>query len=313
MFFQNQQAVVSVLLPVHNGERYLRSSIESILRQTYKQIQLLVIDDGSTDRSRTIVNDFAAEDGRITLCPNGSNLGLIGSLNKGLGLATGEFVARQDADDISCPSRVERQIQFLQAHPEVGIIGSAMDCIDEKNRPLGHFRHPESDAAIRFGMLFDNVFIHTSVMFRRELLKRHELSYDPAFKHAEDYDLWTRILEITKGHNLEEALVQYRIHSDNVSHKNMTQQMRCADAISARQLQKLGRKPDLDSRTRRVMLHLFTNFLFDPSDKFSGDEKAVLPQLRNIAESAIEQFSSADVTLLAFVRWLERAMSMASP
>ncbi len=134
---------VSVLMSVYNGERFLRDSVESILGQTFTDFEFLILDDGSTDSTCEILEEYANKDARIVLVRNDRNLGLTRSLNKGLRLVRGEYLARQDADDISLPKRLEMQVKFLDAHPEVGVVGSALEIIDENGNTIPYGKHGE--------------------------------------------------------------------------------------------------------------------------------------------------------------------------
>ncbi len=230
---------ITVLMPVYNGEGFLRAALESILNQTFSDFELLVIDDGSTDASHEIAAAFA--DPRIRIETNGRNLGLIATLNRGLELARGEYIARMDADDISLPKRFERQIAFLDAHPQIGGCGTWF----EKVTPAGTTtrRMPDSPALIRLFLLFDNPFLHSSMMLRRRLLDTHGLRFDPAYPHSEDYDFWVRCTSIADMANLPEVLVRYNDHPANISHRFSQEQDTAANQIRVRQLVNLGIMP----------------------------------------------------------------------
>ena len=204
---------VTVLMPVYNAEGYLRQSIDSILLQRYPDFELLIINDGSTDASRKII--LSCEDPRIRLIDNETNLGLVPSLNRGLSLARGTLVARQDADDISHPLRLERQVEYLRRHPEIALLGTQGRLIDQDGRPTGKLDKPQESVSIRWFQLFDNSFIHTSVMFRQEIICGEFKGY-PSFLHCEDYELWSRVVLAHPVANLPERLVDYRIHPSSI-------------------------------------------------------------------------------------------------
>lgn len=256
---------ISVLMPVHNGEPYLREAIDSVLNQTFPDFELLIIDDGSTDASREICRSYA--DPRLRLEENGRNLGLITTLNKGLDLAKGEYIARMDCDDISLPRRFERQAGFMDAHPDIGICGSWYEKLDEGRAIV--LRLPTDHATLRFFMLFDNPFQHSSIFMRRSVLEAWELRFDPAFIHAEDYEFWARCSEHTGVANLPEVLLRYRSHPDNVSHRFKTGQHRTADQVRRRQLAQFGP----GATESEIQLHLaLANFEFSSA---SGEPEAV--------------------------------------
>src|SRR6266404_5082859 len=208
---------VTVLMAVYNGERYLRESIDSVLRQTFSDFEFIIVNDGSTDSSRDIVLSY--NDRRIRLTDNLENIGLTQSLNRGLLLARGEYVARHDADDISHPSRFEKQAKYLDAHPEIVILGSQARHIDERGRVLSSrlWARPVTEIGIRWVCMFDSPFIHSSVMMRCHILKDNYGGYNPAYDKNQDHELWTRIVYDHPSRNLVERLIDFRVHSKSLS------------------------------------------------------------------------------------------------
>ena len=201
---------VTVLMPVFNGERFLRQAIESILRQTYQDVELLIVNDGSTDASRDIVLSY--NDPRITLVENSENIGLAAALNVGIKLAKYELVARQDADDISLPERLALQVAFLEENQNVVLVGTQATIIDQKGFRVGLvLDHACTHDSIRWDLLFDNGFTHTSVMFRRSIIAQLG-GYDTAFRYCQDYALWTQVARRHCVANLDVCLVHYRVH-----------------------------------------------------------------------------------------------------
>lgn len=206
---------ISVILPVYNGEKYLRSAVESILTQTYPDFELILINDGSTDGSGEILDSF--QDERIRRIDHSHNQGLISSLNEGITLAGGEYLARMDADDISLPARFERQLAYLQAHPRVGVLGNQVRFLDEKlDETVWEYHYPSGHSEIAWKMMFMNIIPHPAVMLRRDILPQG-LVYDPDYPTAEDYELWTRLIFKTEFANLDEVLLHYRRHAETVS------------------------------------------------------------------------------------------------
>ena len=203
---------ITVVLPVYNGERYVGEAIQSVLGQTFSDFELLVIDDGSTDGTQKTLNGFADERLRILTFPE--NKGLVFALNAGLREAHSEFIARMDADDICMPQRFDRQVRFLEAHPEVSICGTWM-------REFGacdHLSRPETEPEqIRAGIFFGWVMNHPTIMMRCSLLQQYGLAYDEGFRHVEDFDFLIRASEVTRLANLPEFLVRYRKHDRQVS------------------------------------------------------------------------------------------------
>jgi glycosyltransferase involved in cell wall biosynthesis len=197
-------------MSVFNGQRYLVDSIESILCQTYSDFEFLIINDGSTDRSREIILSF--DDPRIRLIENPCNIGLTKSLNRGLELSKSEYIARQDADDISHTERLARQVQFLDENSDVALLGTRARAIDDYGRPRRStlLRIPVGIIAIRWYLIFQNAFIHSSVMFRRSIIWEKLKGYDNEFARAQDYELWSRTARSFKVENLSNTYLDYR-------------------------------------------------------------------------------------------------------
>jgi glycosyltransferase involved in cell wall biosynthesis len=227
--------VISVLLAVHNGGPLLDESIRSILAQTFTDFELLIIEDGSTDDS--FERASAYRDPRVRVIRNETNLGLPRTLNRGLAEARGEFVARQDADDVSAPNRFALQMAFLREHPEVVLLGSSSVRIDPDGRSIGTNDLPTTHDAIRWASLTDNPFLHTSVMFRCSVAL--ELGgYDETVR-CEDYALWNRMAERYPVANLPERLVFMREHAASVTRTQPTQVDESSRTILIRSLPSL--------------------------------------------------------------------------
>ncbi len=201
---------VTVLMTVHNAAPFLGQSIRSILAQTHRDLECLIIDDGSTDDSPAIAQSF--DDPRIRFVKNPQNTGQTACLNQGLDLATGDFIARQDADDLSQPRRLELQLAAFNRDPQLVLLGTQGWIINAAGHGRGGFNLPLRPESIRWSRFFANPFIHTSVMFRRGPER-----YDPAFRICQDYDLWMRLLRTGPGMNLRDRLVVYRVHAASLS------------------------------------------------------------------------------------------------
>lgn len=204
--------LVSVILPVYNAEDYVQDSIQSVLYQTFTDFEIIIINDGSTDKSESKILQFT--DSRIRYIKNEVNLKLIATLNLGLELARGKYIARLDADDIALPDRFAKQVDFLERYPDYGLIGSFATLFGNDTGILEYVRE---DLTIRYALLTHNPFIHSTVMFRNLIIKNNKLYYDNKQIHVEDYDLWLKILSFTKGKILPEYLVNYRLHSEQIS------------------------------------------------------------------------------------------------
>lgn len=206
---------VTVLMSVHNGGRWLRAAINSVLAQSFRDFEFLILDDASTDDSVAQIESF--RDPRVRLVSLSENIGLTRSLNRGLREARGELIARQDADDLAAPERLARQIAFLDAHPDVPLVGTQARLVDADGRSRGVRDLPLEPVSIRWLSLLDNPIIHTAAMFRTALVRDEFGGYDETFPSCQDYDLWARVLARHPAANLRERLVTVREHSGSVS------------------------------------------------------------------------------------------------
>lgn len=200
--------LVSVLLPVYNCAGYVEEAVRSILEQDFADFELLVLDDGSTDATPSVLAGLSDPRMRVLRHPN---MGLPATLNKGIGIARGKYIARQDADDISLPQRLGRQVAFLEAHPGCALLGTWSRILVDRTPTERMHRHPIDARTLAFEILFDSQFVHPSVMFRREVTSSVGLySTDPAKRGPEDYDFWVRIARQFGLGNLAEPLILYR-------------------------------------------------------------------------------------------------------
>lgn len=204
----NENPKVTVLMPVYNGGMFIAQAIESILNQTYRDFEFIIIDDGSTDDSVCIINTY--KDARIILLKNERNLGLPTSLNIGLDIAKGEYVARMDCDDISFPERFEKQVKYLDCHKEIGIVGTWMELFGDKRGIIS--KAPINFNEIKCSLLLFSSISHATIMFRRSLFNKYNLRYDPDYYACEDYELFSRVFKNINATSLSEILYKYRIH-----------------------------------------------------------------------------------------------------
>ena len=209
---------VSVVLPVYNGKEFLAEALDSVLRQTFRDFEVLVIDDASTDGSATVAEGF--RDPRVRVVRHDQNRRLPATLNHGLDLARGDFVARMDADDVCLPARFARQVAFLDAHPDVVVCGTWVRLFGAGAERVRTY--PVSPEAVETFRFFHCPFAHPTVMIRRTWLEERRLRYDPAAVAVEDFDLWTRLLPSARGANLPAALVRYRLHGASVTARDWT-------------------------------------------------------------------------------------------
>lgn len=245
--------LISVIMPVYNADKFIANAIESILKQTLMNFELIIINDGSTDHSQQIILRY--KDKRIRYVQHTKNLGLIVSLNEGLRFARGEFIARLDADDIAHPQRLFRQVQFLLRHPDHSICGSSYDVINGKGQKKYYVHLPSDDRQVRTLLFFGNCICHSSVMFRKRSL--NDELYRPAYQLCEDYDLWSRMVDHAKVAVLPEPLIQYRLHGSNVSVKNRMEMLSNVSRIHAHFLDASGIQY---SRDEFLLHHAFLSY-----------------------------------------------------
>ncbi|TKX72879.1 glycosyltransferase [Halorubrum sp. GN11_10-6_MGM] len=202
---------VSVLIGVYNEEQYIEASLQSLLDQTFEDFEIIVVDDCSTDSSVEIVRDF--NDSRIQLLENEKNIGLTKSLNRALEVAAGKYIARQDADDLSHPSRLEREVEYIKSNEDVALVGTGAYLIDgdgtiqQERMVLGNVSFDD--------LVTKNHIIHGSVLARKDVFEAVD-RYDEVFKYSQDLDMWLRIAEEYKIRNIPEPLYYFRIHDESV-------------------------------------------------------------------------------------------------
>ncbi|BFU94016.1 MAG: hypothetical protein NTNFB02_07380 [Nitrospira sp.] len=204
----SETPLVSVLLPVYNGDKYLRAAIESMLSQSFADFELIVIDDGSTDRSAEVIRAF--QDSRIRAYRQ-ENQGLAETLNRAIELSRGNYLARQDQDDVSLPQRLENQVAYMNSHPHCGLVGTWAEIVTGTEATGRVHRHASENSLLKFDLLFDNPFVHSSVMLRKSAVKTVGLySTDPDRQPPEDYELWSRLAREWDVANIPEILHIYR-------------------------------------------------------------------------------------------------------
>lgn len=305
--------LISVLLPVYNDARYVCASIESILRQTLRDFELVVINDGSTDDTPEIVSRF--RDQRIRLIHNEHNLGLAPSLNRGIAAAKGDYIARQDADDIALPHRLRTQIEFLRSHPDCAMVGSQALLIDDQGREQGVFGCPPiADIDIKWGLLFSNAFIHGSVMMRRDVVdKTGGYTEDPVIFRAfvEDYDLWSRINRVARSANIPEPLEKYRLNPRGASARTRLEQQRQTREVSKRNICWLLGCREMDPDAWRGL----TQFSVTWGSLLTHEARAALALYQAINEAFGRRYLTADSATdprrRCYLQWARRALAQA--
>ncbi|MBK5721482.1 glycosyltransferase [Dysgonomonas sp. Marseille-P4677] len=210
--------LVSVLMPCYNVEKYVEESMNSILNQTYANLQIIAINDCSTDDTGKILERLAKKDTRISIVENEENLKLIRTLNKGITFCEGEFIARMDADDISLPTRIEKEVDFLLNNPDHDIVSTLFYAFRSDRPNKRYFHHsPLHDNELRGYMLFKSGICHPAVMIRKRVFTELNLKFEEEYLHVEDYALWSKAIYKTKVANINEPLLLYRVHESQVS------------------------------------------------------------------------------------------------
>lgn len=233
---------VAFVLPVFNAERFVADAVKSILGQTFSDFELVIIDDGSNDRSLDVIRSFG--DRRIRLIENGANLGLIRSLNRGIECAGAPLIARMDADDLADPQRLERQVTYLDRHAAVVGLSGSMQIIDEVGRPGQIVAVPTDDARIRDWLRRgENPLHHPASTFRRAAFVAAG-RYRGVFAHAEDFDLWLRLAEHGELANLPDVVLRHRVHAGQVSFLHIEQQVLSATAALVASQERAEGRPD---------------------------------------------------------------------
>lgn len=208
---------ISVLMPVHNGGAWLRAALDSILAQDFPDFELLAIDDASTDDSPQVLQAYAERESRMRVL-HPPQRGLVAALNCGIAAARAPFLARLDADDCARPQRLGRQLRYLEAHPDIGVLGTWAETIDEGGTVIGRLTPETAPHKLKVLLARTNPFVHSSIMARADLVRRLG-GYRAAFEAAEDHDLWLRMSEMAETANLPEFLTLYRWHRANVSQR----------------------------------------------------------------------------------------------
>lgn len=278
------QPTVSILVPVKDGSQFLHASIASLIEQSFDDFEIVIVNDYSNNETVDILADIVKLDSRIKLYHNNGIPGLSNALNFGLKHAKGRYVARHDADDISVATRLKAQIEYLEMHPELDILGCNIEMIDASGAYIRHHQEPISHVAILFHTMFGTPFAHPTVVLRKAFLDKHAISYVDL--PAQDYELWVRMLNAgAMAENLPDALVKYRVSPSSDSHARSSRHQLVADLIKSSQV---SRFVDFSMQRKRILspdYQLVAHFLL------TGNV-ALLPRNANrIANNVIAFFS----------------------
>lgn len=279
--------LVSVIMSVYNAEKYIEESIESVLNQTYTNLEFIIINDGSSDSSLDKIKKYLDKDERIVLINNLKNKGLIFSLNKGIEVSNGKYIARMDADDISLKNRIEEQVEFMEKNEEIVLSGTAhtvfLDGLPFINKDMKVLTEYED---IKVNSIFDCSFVHPSIIMRSDIIKKENFKYKEEYKHAEDFGLWTEIMLKYKVSNINKPLIKYRIVKGSVTrqaNRNINQRELVFKKIYKNYLKGLNinlKSKDLDMH---YSISMIQNIL---PNKYNINEKLIyLNYLKNQFES----------------------------
>ena len=228
---------ISVVMPAYNAEKYIGEAIESILNQTFKDFEFIIINDGSVDHTKEIIQKY--NDSRIVLLENDKNRGIVLSLNKGLDAATGEYIARMDADDIALMNRLERQAEYLDEHKDIGVLGTGICIFGEKIKEQKRVFTTNSEQ-LKAELIFNPCIAHPTVMIRKSVLQKYNFKYNTEFAGAEDYYLWWNIAKVSKIATLPDILLDYRIHESQITKKKDIQYYNMMDNLMEIRFKDIG-------------------------------------------------------------------------
>lgn len=230
--------LVSIIMPAYNAEKYLEESVESIVNQRYSNWELIIINDGSSDATGNLISKYVGQDSRIVGLDNTSNKGLVYTRNRGLQSAKGKYVANLDSDDVADPNRLKLQVDYLETHPDVVLLGSSCELIDQNGKHLGFEKRTIPQHRLKSLLVFSNYFINSTLLIRKD--KLDGLSYTDSYAPAEDYQLVTQLKDRGELVNLNQVLVKYRLHDNNISAIKKKEQENAIQQIHKRIILELG-------------------------------------------------------------------------
>ena len=227
-------------MPVFNGERYLTESINSVLNQSFKNFEFIIINDFSTDKTNHILSEYKSLDNRVIIINNLKNKGIAYSLNEAIKISKSDLIVRMDADDVCMPTRFQKQFDYMSTNPLIAVSGTGA-LINNGNRLLKDYFIPfTKDAHIKAQLLFETPFVHPSIIFRKEVFFHNKLQYNSAYSRAEDYKLWTEFSRISNMGNIADICINYRVNRNSVSNKYKSVQLNDAGLIREEYFKQLG-------------------------------------------------------------------------
>lgn len=292
--------LISVIMSAYNAEHFLREAIDSILNQTYDNFEFIIIDDASTDSSKSILRSYS--DHRIRLHLNKDNSGLTRSLNIGLTLAKGAYIARQDADDVSYPERFQKQLDFFRANPGLAIVGAQANYIYEDGQLAKGFRisKPLTNTGLQFSLTYDSPFVHSTVMFKSEIIPGKLSGYNEQFRTNQDFELWSRAAADLSMANMREILLNFRIVKTSVSSGYRAEDIHKLNSIYYTNCLQIG--------FEKKQADLFVSFLFHFVFRKSLGKRKYRPipefLFRHIRKIAIEKPGEYDQDEVFYIQTL---------
>jgi glycosyltransferase involved in cell wall biosynthesis len=290
--------LVSVVMPVYNAEKYLKPAIDSILNQSYPDLDIVIVNDGSTDDSKNIIKSY--QDPRIRYFENARNSGIVVTRNRGLEEARGDYIAVMDSDDLATPDRMKIQVEFLENNQEFGMCGSYFKTINGQDKILKTVNFPTNDKDARSYLIVHNCFCHSTVMIRGELAKR--LKYDLRYDVVEDYELWYRISKISKIINLPVYTTFYRVHGNNVSTTKNKHMFILLDKINSNVLDDLEILYTRDELSLHSNLLIYNFSFFKDKGKLDELEKWMVRFFHEIEKNP--NFSEIIVYKILIKKWI---------
>lgn len=230
----SQQPLVSVIISTYNREKYVKKAIESVLNQTYKNIEFVIVDNASTDKTPEIITEFKRKDERIIILTNKINLGHVKSFNKGVATGRGKYIAIASDDDFWVSNqKLEKQVNFLEKNSDYVLTGGGIIKIDKNGKEIMRQLRPETDEKIRKSILFGCIFVHPAVVFRKDSWEQVG-GYDENIGYADDWDLWLKLGKIGKFYNFQEYFVYYLQWEGNMSNRNIFYNLKIANKLRRR-------------------------------------------------------------------------------
>ncbi len=294
--------IVTVLMTVRNGEPYLSEAVASILNQTFRDFRFLIVDNASTDNSREIIESFG--DPRVQLVELPEDIGQTAALNLGLRMIDTPLVARMDADDIALPERLARQTAYMEAHPDVSLLGTQTDAIDAKGNLLFRFRYPCGHFQLLWNLLTECPLFHSSVMFRHEIVLNQFDGYDEHYRFSQDYDLWSRMAWDSRIASLPDVLTLWRVHESNTTSTFGSIRESEPLQISYRNIMKVGLEIDVEEW--RLIRSVYLGRIEDK--KSLHNSLSAMAQLREQFIQRCAPLHACDPDALR--RWITRDVSM---